>query len=216
MYQGPFPGLHNSMGAPTRDTADKLRLGEPGRSPRSARPAWWPTSAGFCWGLAAAALALTIAMVVIAVADGDFFIVPLVPGLLAAALIGGVVAARRPGHPMGTLLCGYGLVAAVAVADFAYAHAAAVHFAGSLPFGVPAMWIGSWDFVPVFAIELFILPLVFPDGRLLSRRWRPALWAAVAFVPLSVAGNAFAYQSLGSWVGNRPRTRMRFTGRCSA
>ena len=48
------------------------------------------------------------------------------------------------------------------------------------------------------------MPLVFPDGRLLSRRWRPALWAAVAFALLASAGNAFVPESMGGLFGNRP------------
>ena len=87
---------------------------------------------------------------------------------------------------------------------FAYARAAVVHFPGSLPFGVPVMWMTSWDYVPAQCLGALVLPLVFPDGRLLSRRWRVALWAAVAFVPLSMAGNAFVPQSMGGWFGDRP------------
>jgi two-component system NarL family sensor kinase len=38
----------------------------------------------------------------------------------------------------------------------------------------------------------------------LSRRWRPALWAALAFTPLWVAGYAFAPQTMGSYLHNLP------------
>jgi signal transduction histidine kinase len=174
------------------------------RRPQSAGSVRWPVSAGFSWGLASAALALAIATVVITAADGDLFVILLVPGVLAAALMGGLVAARRPGHPMGALLWAYGLAYAVCVAMFAYARAAVVHFPGSLPFGVPVMWMTSWDYVPAQCLGALVLPLVFPDGRLLSWRWRGALWAAVAFVPLSMAGNAFGPQSMGGWFGDRP------------
>lgn len=192
------------MGAWTRDGADQLWVSEAGRSPRSIRSVRWPVSAAFCWGLASAALALTIATVVLAVADGDLFMILLVPAVLAAALMGVLVAVRRPGHPMGTLLCGYGLASAVCVAGLAYARAAIVHFPGSLPFGVPVLWMTAWDYVPSECLGALILPLVFPDGRLLSRRWRPALWAVAAFVLLATAGNAFAPQSMGGWFANRP------------
>ena len=87
---------------------------------------------------------------------------------------------------------------------FAYARAAVVHFPGSLPFGTPMMWVTSWDYMQAGCLGALVLLLVFPDGRLLSRRWRSALWAAVAFVPLSVAGNAFVPQSMGGWFGDRP------------
>ena len=38
--------------------------------------------------------------------------------------------------------------------------------------------------------------MFFPEGRLLSPRWRPGLWAALAFIPLSVAGDAFIPQTM--------------------
>jgi signal transduction histidine kinase len=183
---------------------DHLRAGDQGWSPLSVRSVRWPVSAGCSWGLASAALALGIATVVIAVADGELFIISLVPGSLAAALMGGLVAVRRPGHPMGTLLSAYGLAYAACVAVFAYARAAVVHYPGSLPFGVPVMWMTSWDYVPAQCLGALVLPLVFPDGRLLSRRWRPALWAAAAFAVLSTAGNAFVQGSMGGWFGDRP------------
>jgi signal transduction histidine kinase len=198
--------VRNDREAVTHDVAvpDHLRAGEPGRAPSRSGSVRWPVSVGFSWGLASAALALTIGMVVMAVANGDVFFIALVPGSAAAALMGGLVALRRPGQPMGTLLSAYGLVAAACGATFAYAHAAAGHFAGSLPAGTPMLWVTSWDWVPVIAFQVLILPLVFPDGRLLSRRWRPVLWASLAFLLLAAAGNAFAPQSMGAWFADRP------------
>jgi signal transduction histidine kinase len=142
--------------------------------------------------------------VVLAVADGDVFIIPGLLAVVTAALMGGLVAVRRPGESMGTLLCAFGLAGAACAAVAAYARAAEFHFSGSLPYGVPMMWATSWDYVPPLALLVLVLPLVFPDGRLVSRRWRPVLWAALAFVPLAVAGNAFVPQSLGGWFDDRP------------
>jgi hypothetical protein len=165
------------VGALTHDAAvpDHLRAGEPGQAPSPAGPVWRPVSAGFFWSLAAPALALIIATTAIAVADGDVPIILLVPGPLVATLMGGLVAVRRPGQPMGTLLCACGISGAVCVGIFAYARAAIVHFPGSLPAGRPMMWIASWDYVLPVTLQALVLPLVFPDGRLLSRRWRAAL-----------------------------------------
>ena len=201
----PIRCVIGGVGALTRDAnARELRAGELGGRSPSAGSGRWLVSVGFSWGLASAALALAIATVVIAIADGDLFMISLVPGPVAAAMMGGLVAARRPGHPMGTLLCAYGLTCAVCDGAFAYARAAVVHFPGSLPFGTPMMWATSWDYVPAVTVGALILPLVFPDGRMLSRRWRPALWAAVAFVPLAVVGNAFVPQGMGGWFDDLP------------
>ena len=205
-YQPGVARLWDGMGALKRDAAvrEQLGAGELGRRSSSAGSVHRPVSVRFSWGLALAAVALATATVAMTVADGDLVIISLVPGAVGAALMGGLVAARRPGHPVGTLLCAIALADAVCDGVFAYARAAVVRFPGSLPFGTPMMWVTAWDYVPAVSLGVLVLPLVFPDGRLLSRRWRPALWAAVAFVPLSMAGNAFVPESMGSWFGDRP------------
>lgn len=163
----------------------------------------WLLSARFCWWLAGAVLLLNLASTSIIVAYGDLLLLPLVPSAPVAALMGGLVASRRPGHLVGVLLVGYAFTGAVALLIYAYSQAAVVHFHGSLPFAAQAMWMTAWDFVPATTLAL-VLPLVFPDGRLLSARWRPALWAAAAFAVVALAGNAFATESMGAWFGDRP------------
>jgi len=183
--------------------SDRLPAGEPSQAQRPAGSCRWLLSARFCWWLAVATLLLCLASIGIAAADGDLFLILLVPGSLVAAPMGGLVASRRPGHLMGVVLAGYGVTGAACLLVMAYARAAVVRFPGSLPFARPAMWMTAWDSIPAFAF-LLILPLVFPDGRLLSGRWRPALWAALAFVILALVGNAFAPESMGGWFGDRP------------
>jgi two-component system NarL family sensor kinase len=181
-----------------------LGAGEPGGRSPPAGSGRWPLSVGSCWGLAATALALAVAMAVTALADGDVFILPLVPSPIVWAVMGGLVAVRRPGHPMGLLLCAGGLADAFSGAAFAYARAAVIHFPATLPFGRPAMWLTAWSYVPAVCLSGLIVPLVFPDGHLLSRRWRPVLWAVVAYAPLAAVGNAFSPQSMGGWFRDQP------------
>ena len=109
LYQAQAAALRKGVGTLTPHTTAALGAGELGRSPSPARSVRRPVSARFCWVLASAAVGLVIATVVITAADGDLFLIPLVPVVLTAALIGVLVAVRRPGHPMGTLLCAYGL-----------------------------------------------------------------------------------------------------------
>src|SRR5690348_3798306 len=189
--------------APNVITPDDLPAGALIHGHRPAGSIRWLLSARFCWSLSIVALLLNMATVGIAVADGDLFMILCVSGLLAETLICALVASHRPGHPMGVLLCSYVFTAAAALWAFAYARAAVVHFPGVLPFGRQVLWATGWDFAPVFALAALILPLVFPDGRLLSRRWRPALCAAVVFVVLALAGG-FAPGSTGGWFSNRP------------
>jgi len=163
----------------------------------------WPTSAALGWAAAAVATIVTFASGALAVAGRDISLF-LVPQALAFAWSGGVLLARRPGHPMGPVLCLIGLVDALSQAPFAYARYTVVHSPGSLPFGTAALWANTWIFAPATGLIGLVLPLVFPEGRLLSPRWRPALWTALAFIPLSVAGWAFIPQTMGSLFHNLP------------
>jgi signal transduction histidine kinase len=115
--------------------------------------------------------------------------------------VGGVLLARRPGHPIGPLLCAVGLTSGITIVAFWYGHYVLVRSPGALPFGSTMAWLGSWEYVIAVSLS-FVLLLVFPDGRLLSRRWRPALWAALAFIPFAAVGYAFIPQDLGSYLGN--------------
>jgi hypothetical protein len=50
-----------------------------------------------------------------------------------------------------------------------------------------AAWHGSWPWFLILALTLVFTPLLFPTGRLLPPRWRPAAWlAAVATAVLTV------------------------------
>jgi signal transduction histidine kinase len=168
-----------------------------------AMPSRWLTSAGLAWAAAAVAVMLAVATAVFAVLgrDGDVYPVPITLGF---AGMGCVLLARRPGHPMGPLLCLIGLANGVSGLAFVYARYALFHAGGPLPFARPALWANTWDNGPAISLAGFVLPLVFPDGRLLSRRWRPALWAALAFIPLWVLGYAFIPQDMGAYFRNLP------------
>src|SRR6476646_559085 len=160
------------------------------------RPARWPTVAGLSWAAAALTAVLAFGGIVLAVLGPDVSIF-LLPAPLAYAWMGCVLLARRPGHPMGPLLCLIGLADAFATVPYTYVRYALVHAPGSLPFSTAALWINNWAYAPATSLGGMVLLLVFPEGRLLSRRFRPALWAALAFIPLAIAGFAFYPQDLG-------------------
>jgi hypothetical protein len=95
---------------------------------------------------------------------------------LAFALVGAIIVARRPGHRIGWIMSGIGLA-------FAAQHLAATHAVIGIERDWPATglsaWYGSWGFAPSFLLAFVLLPLLFPDGRLPSRRWRPVIVLAV-------------------------------------
>jgi hypothetical protein len=61
-----------------------------------------------------------------------------------------------------------------------------------LPFGVLSAWIASWIWVPPTASAVTLFPLIFPDGRLLSRRWRPLAWIDILFIIIFTLSFAFS------------------------
>jgi two-component system NarL family sensor kinase len=171
--------------------------------PVHVRPARWPTVAGLSWAAALIAAVLALAAAVLAAIGRDVSLF-LVPQALAYACMGCVLLARRPGHPMGPLLCLIGLAIAFSQLPFAYARYTLVHSPGSLPFSTTMLWMNTWAYAPAISLAGLVLPLVFPEGRLLSPRWRPALWAALAFIPLYIAGYALIPQSMGSLFHKMP------------
>jgi DNA-binding NarL/FixJ family response regulator/signal transduction histidine kinase len=62
--------------------------------------------------------------------------------------------------------------------------------------GVPGLrwtgWLAKVTFLPAFLTLVFLLPLLFPTGRLLSPRWRVVIWLAIGVVVNVTSQSAFA------------------------
>jgi len=99
---------------------------------------------------------------------------------------GFVLAAKRPGNPIGWLALAAGL--SLGITDFGhnYAVQALVAAPGSLPGGHLAMWLYYLADVVTWCCLALAL-LVFPDGGLPSPRWRAAAWCAGAIFAATVA-----------------------------
>ena len=111
-------------------------------------------------------------------------------GLLVAFLgfstVGAAVAVRQPRNAVGWIFLAIGLFVAIALASGEYANYTFVVEPGSLPGGVVAGWFYLWAWLPALMLVMF-LPLLFPNGRVPGRRWRPVLWALVALLVVSIA-----------------------------
>jgi hypothetical protein len=93
--------------------------------------------------------------------------------------VGALVVTRQPRNPVGWLLWCIGALIGLSMASTAYAAWSLSAFDARLPGSMIAAWITLWLFSPTLVIALLFLPLLFPDGRLPSRRWRWALAFAV-------------------------------------
>ena len=110
-------------------------------------------------------------------------------GALAYAGAGGLIARRVPGNAIGWLLSLAGLTLTVAMLTEQYA----LYGLATSPGAVPAAKVAgvlSAIAVEFTVILLFVLVLLFPDGRLPSPRWRPVLWA-VAVVTAGLVAQQF-------------------------
>jgi hypothetical protein len=137
-------------------------------------------AAALAWSLAAASFVLLLTAETISYLSrsatpssvdganwGDYGIVVLVASYLT---VGALVASRRPRNAVGWLLSFVGLASAVATFTDEYApYARAMDLAG-------AKLAAFLNGINVGVLLAIFVPLLFPDGRLPSRRWRPLVW----------------------------------------
>jgi two-component system, NarL family, sensor kinase len=81
------------------------------------------------------------------------------------------VASRRPENPVGWLLVLASLVITTSHFSAQYAIYALLAQPNSLPAGEALAWIFSWLLPIMIGLQVLYL-LLFPTGRLPSRRWR--------------------------------------------
>lgn len=103
---------------------------------------------------------------------------------LTFASVGAIVAWRVPGNPIGWIFCVTGLVNCVNLVTWQYADVD-LHTAHHLPGSTAAVVINN-VIGEQTAGWLALALLLFPDGRLPARRWRPALVGLVAGMALLV------------------------------
>jgi hypothetical protein len=109
---------------------------------------------------------------------------------VTCSTVGVIIASRRPHHPIGWLFCAVGLLAGVNHLCAEYAINALLTQPGSLPYGRAAAWVASWPWMPANALLVFV-GLLFPDGRLPSRRWLPFAWLNVVVAVVGTIAVAF-------------------------
>ena len=115
-------------------------------------------------GLTVALIACAIALAFLnKSADVRAVIFPLC--LTLSAVVGGLIASRHPANPVGWFFLGSGGCFAMTIVATEYA---TYGLAGALAMA----WLQSWLWVPGVMLLLCFLPLYFPNGRLVSRRWR--------------------------------------------
>jgi hypothetical protein len=163
-----------------------------GISPRVA--AW------LAWSLCALALLLSAASIVLYVATrsmqppsnwgtgGDSAVLIVILPFLTFPLVGALIASKRPNNPVGWICLAVGIIWMIMPISSSYGVYGLVVRPSSVPFPAAIGSLGEWMWAPAVGLFGIYLILLFPDGRLPSRRWRPLAWLSGAVIVLVSAG----------------------------
>jgi hypothetical protein len=165
------------------------------------------TSVRLAWALCALSLALTALSLLLFILNLSYpnthLYKPWLDNTLTAVFyptVGAIVASRRPENPVGWLLCLYGLVISISYFCAEYAIYALLAEPNSLPAAEVLVWIVSWMLSIIVGLPA-LLYLLFPTGRLPSRRWRWVAWLIAALVLAGVITSAFSSGALMGVLG---------------
>jgi hypothetical protein len=175
-------------------TAETGGRGHRGAARRGLRAAFWLT-----WALFGLSMSMFLASITLYVSA-----LPVLPpsswgtgGLsallyayspfLAFPVVGALISSRRPANPIGWISLAVGFVWILGITSGSYAvYGLRMASAGSVPYPAAVGSLGEW--LGPTAVLLFgtYLILLFPDGRLPSRRWRPIAWLSGAVIVLNI------------------------------
>ena len=91
---------------------------------------------------------------------------------IAISFIGAIIASRQPGNAIGWLLLGTTGVIAIAFVSDQYSIYGVLTNPGGVPGPQWALWVTQWAWVVGIIPLIVYLFLLFPNGRVLSARWR--------------------------------------------
>jgi hypothetical protein len=156
------------------------------------------------WSLAVVSVALYLASVPLYVLAHPGPLSSAITVSLAGALflvfpvVGTMIASRRPRSPIGWILLADGLLWNLSgMMDYYTDYGTARP--GTLPFVVGLATINNWLWVPAAGLLGTFAFLLFPDGRLPSRRWHPLAWLSgltIVLVSIMVAVTPGPFEGL--------------------
>jgi hypothetical protein len=136
------------------------------------------------WGLAALALLLMSGAEVLGRSAGGGSGVFIWAIAITFAALGALIASRHPDNAIGWLFLGAAVSAGIGYLAGAYAHHWLDTGDGPALVGKTAAAYSSVSWFPWILVPSTFLLLLFPDGHLLSRRWRRVAWCAAGGIAL--------------------------------
>ena len=120
---------------------------------------------------------------------------------LAFPIVGALIASKRPHNPVAWICLAVGLLWML-IDTFEYYSTYGVTQRGSVPFPEAIAALNNWLWVPTVGLVGTYLLLLFPDGKLPSKRWRLLAWISGAVIVLLSITGIFApglLQNLGGY-----------------
>ncbi len=154
--------------------------------------------AALAWAISVAVAVLSLVLVALGAGERtpadefgltDFGGLAFIVAALAFATTGALVASRVRANAIGWIFCLMGFLIGVGNLAYQYADYALYVSSGSLPGGATAAVLQNLGLTPTFGL-LGLALLLFPDGRLPSRRWLPAL--SIALLGSTLVGAGYA------------------------
>jgi signal transduction histidine kinase len=155
---------------------------------------WKP--AYLAWSLAALSIIIVIISFILAIywsiSSGNFrafishqALTPFVT--IAFTIVGALVASRHSRNPIGWLFLSVGILYAFNSVTAVYSLLGASIAEDGMLAGYDLIkWLGNWIWIPALILPTTFVFLYFPDGRLLSPRWRWVAWPAAFGLALSI------------------------------
>jgi hypothetical protein len=152
-----------------------------------------PTAGRLAWFLGTLAAILIAGALWVSVGgpshqSGVFGVVTMGLVMAGFSTVGALVVSRHPSNLIGWIFCAVGLISAANGFAEAYAKRAFVVAPGSLDGGVLAAWAQNWLWIPLIGVSATLSLLLFPDGLLPSRRWRPIVWTSTVAICATTFG----------------------------
>jgi hypothetical protein len=123
---------------------------------------------------------------------------------VSVSVVGALVASYRPRNPLGWILLAVGFFQGLYQFGYEYAAYALITEPGSLPGGSLMSLLGTVTWIPALSLMLTFVPLLFPDGRLPSRRWRPVAWVSAGPLAIFVVHTAWLWPHRGRALVEHP------------